>query len=291
MPALPTAQIPGVYHRRVGDILVTAVCDGYMDGSYDIFRNVDADEVDEVLAAAFRPSPPRISINCFIVRAKDRIALVDTGSADSMGPTLGRLPESMAAAGIGFADVDTVLLTHVHPDHSNALTAPDGTRNFDNAELVVSEADVRHWHDDAEMAKANERQKLRYFQWGRFQLKPYADRRRHAAGEVFPGVTALPIPGHTPGHTAYIVASGGETMMIWGDTCHVPEIQLRRPSATMIFDSDPDAAAASRRRVLDMVATDRLLVGGMHLHFPGFAHIVRDGAGYDAIPESWAFTV
>ncbi len=291
MTALPTDQIPGVYHRRIGDLLVTALCDGYMDGNYEIFRNVDPAEVDDVLGAAFRPSPPRISINCFLIRTKDRVALVDTGSADSMGPTLGRLPESMAATGVTFADVDTVLLTHVHPDHSNALTAADGTRNFENAELVVSEADVRHWHDDAAMSKANDRQKLRYFEWGRFQVKPYADRRRHAEGDVFPGVTALPIPGHTPGHTAYLIASGNESMLIWGDTCHVPEIQLRRPSATMIFDSDPEAAAASRRRVLDMVATDRLLVGGMHLHFPGFAHVVREGAGYAAITEGWAFTV
>lgn len=291
MTALPAAQIPGVYHRRIGDILVTAVTDGYLDAPYEIFRNVDRAEVDDVLGAAFRPCPPRISINCFLIRTKDRVALVDTGSADSMGPTLGRLPESMAATGAGFADVDTVLLTHVHPDHSNALTSPEGTRNFGNAELVVSEADVKHWHDDAAMARANESQKVRYFQWGRFQLKPYLDRRKHAEGEVFPSVTAMPVPGHTPGHTAYMIASGDQSMLIWGDVCHVPEIQLRRPSATMIFDSDPETAAASRRRVLDMVATDRLLVGGMHLHFPGFAHVVRDGAGYAAIPEGWAFTM
>lgn len=291
MTALPTDQIPGVYHRRIGDILVTALSDGYMDGSYEIFRNVDRAEVDDVLGAAFRPAPPRISINCFLIRTKDRVALVDTGSADSMGPTLGRLPQSMAATGVTFADVDTVLLTHIHPDHSNALTAADGTRNFENAEVVVSEADVKHWHDDAAMARANESQKVRYFQWGRFQIKPYADRRRHAEGEVFPGVTAIATPGHTPGHTCYLVASGNEQMLIWGDTCHIPEIQLRRPSATMIFDSDPDAAAAARRKVLDMVATDRMLVGGMHLHFPGFAHVTRDGAGYTAIPEGWAFTV
>lgn len=289
MPKLPAEQVPGVYHRRVGQILVTALSDGYLDAPYEIFNNVERTEVDEVLGANFRPTPPRISVNCFLIRTGDRIALVDTGSADSMGPTLGRLPEVMSAAGVSSADIDTVLLTHMHPDHSNGLTSKDGERRFRNAELVVSELDVRHWHDDAARARANERQQLRYFDWARFQFKPYSDSWRNASGEVFPGVTAIPAPGHTPGHTAYLIASGSDSMLIWGDICHVPEIQLRRPDVTMIFDSDPAAAAQTRGRILDMVATDRTLIGGMHLHFPGFGHIVRQGPGYAAMPEGWAF--
>ena len=289
MTDLPAEQIAGVFHRRIGDILVTAVSDGYLDAPYEVLRNVDRPEADEVLSACFRRTPPRISVNCFLIRTKDRVALVDTGSAATMGPTLGRLPRSMAATGVNMADVDTVLLTHMHPDHSNGLTDPAGARMFENAEIVVAESDVRHWCDDAAMARANDAQKERYFRMARFQIAPYAGRRRDASGEVFPGVHAIPAPGHTPGHTTYLVASGDESLLIWGDICHVPEIQLRRPSAVMIFDSDPDQAAATRRRVLDMVAADRQLVTGMHMHFPGFSRIRRDGAGYEAIPEAWAF--
>ena len=85
---------------------------------------------------------------------------------------------------------------------------------------------------------------------------------------MFPGVTAIPCHGHTPGHTSFLISSGNEQLLIWGDTVHVPEIQTARPEVCMEFDTDPDAAAVTRRRVFDMVATDRLAITGMHLHFP-----------------------
>jgi glyoxylase-like metal-dependent hydrolase (beta-lactamase superfamily II) len=107
-------------------------------------------------------------------------------------------------------------------------------------------------------------------------------------GEVFPGTTAMEFHGHTPGHCGYMISSGSEQLLIWGDIAHVPEVQLARPEVTVVVDSDPAAAAATRRRVLDMVATDRLLITGMHLHYPGFAHIARrNGGGYALVPEAW----
>lgn len=291
MAKLPTTQVPGVYHRRIGDVLVTALSDGYLDAPFDVMRNVAPAEADEALKARFRPSPPRISVNCFLIRSGGRTAIVDTGSGDTMGPTLGRLPEMMETAGVARADVDTVLLTHMHPDHSNGLTSPDGQRLFPAAQIVVGEADLRHWHDDAAMARADERQKVRYFQAARFQAAPYLDRVVPAAGEVFPHVRAVPFPGHTPGHTGYLVESDGESLLIWGDICHVPDIQVPRPEVAMVFDSDPDAAAATRLRAFDMVASDGILITGMHLHFPGFSHLVRRAGGYDLVPESWALAL
>lgn len=287
----PYEQVPALYHRRIGDILVTALSDGYLDAPYEIFQNADAAEVDAALGDSFRRTPPRISVNCFLIRHGGRVALVDTGSAATMGPTLGRLPETMAAAGAALDDVDTVLLTHMHPDHSNGLTNPAGERQFRNAEIVVSDADLKHWNDDGAMARATERQRTRYFESARFQIAPYMDRLKDARGEVFPGVTAIAAPGHTPGHTAYLVSSGEESLLIWGDVCHVPEVQLRRPEVTMVFDSDLQQAAATRRRILDMTAADKQLVAGMHLHFPGFARVRAAGDGFTAIAESWAFTM
>src|SRR5690606_22455908 len=113
------------------------------------------------------------------------------------------------------------------------------------------------------------------------QLGPYHSQLRTIRdGEVFPGVTAIPIPGHTPGHTAYLIADGDESVLVWGDTVHVPEIQVRNPDVTLDFDSDPDASAAMRRRIFDMATTDRMLIAGMHVHFPGFSYVVRRGSGY-----------
>ncbi|MEJ8570487.1 MBL fold metallo-hydrolase [Microbaculum marinum] len=289
MNVIPDAQVPGIYHRRIGDILVTALTDGYYDTPLASFNAVTEEEAAAILAENFQPAPPRVSINCFLIRSGGRTAIVDTGAGGSMGPTLGVLPRSLAALGVSEGEIDTVLLTHLHPDHSNGLTDPDGNALFASAEVVVSSADLLYRSDDAERSRFNAVQQRRYFDDARFQMAPYMDRVRDASGEVLPGVTATPLAGHTPGHTGYVVSSGNDALLIWGDTCHVPELQLPNPDVTVAFDVDSAAAARTRRRVLDWAASDRLLVAGMHLHFPGFIHVVRRNGGYQALPESWRY--
>jgi glyoxylase-like metal-dependent hydrolase (beta-lactamase superfamily II) len=289
MVQVPQQQIPGVYHRRIGEIVVTALADGYLDGTVEVLRNIEPAEAAGMLAAAFRPGR-RTSVNCFAVYSAGRLALIETGSGNYLQPTAGKLRANLAAAGIDPAEIERVLLTHMHPDHSAGLTDPaSGRPVFPNAELVVHADEPRHWDDDAAMAQASERAKKLYFQAAREQIAPYRDRLRtfDAGGEVFPGVIATPLIGHTPGHTGYLISSGGESLLIWGDIIHVPEIQVPRPEVTIEFDTDPEAAAAVRRRTFDMVATDRLLIAGMHVHYPGFAHVVRSGSSYALLPEAW----
>jgi glyoxylase-like metal-dependent hydrolase (beta-lactamase superfamily II) len=206
-----------------------------------------------------------------------------------MAATGGRLLANLAAAGIDPASIESVLLTHMHPDHSAGLTdMTTGKLNFPNAELVMHENEPRHWFDDAAMAKGDDREKKLFFQAGREQTDPYRKQwRLFQGGEVLPGVTAMPFHGHTPGHTGYLLNSGGESLLIWGDIVHVPEVQTARPEVCMAFDTDKAQAEATRRKVFDMVATDRLMVTGMHLHFPGFTHLVRQGTGYRLIPMAW----
>ncbi len=280
-------QVPAVYHRRIGDIVVTALSDGYLDTPLASFTSITEEEAAARLRQRFQPAPPRVSINAFVIRSGGRTAIVDTGAGDTMGKTLGLLPQSLNAMQVSRSDIDTVLLTHLHPDHSNGLAGNDGTALFPKAELVVSEADMRFRHDNSIRSRFTEIQQRRYFNDPRFQVAPYADRTKHAQGEVFPGVTAVPLPGHTPGHTGYLISSGNESLLIWGDVCHAQELQLADPGISVTFDVDNDAAIATRRRILDQVASDKLLVAGMHVHFPGFIHVVRNGNGYAAEPESW----
>jgi glyoxylase-like metal-dependent hydrolase (beta-lactamase superfamily II) len=139
----------------------------------------------------------------------------------------------------------------------------NGQRLFPNAELVIHENELAHWFDDGAMSKVDERSRQLYFGAGREQVAPYRDRTRlFRQGEVFPGVTAVPSLGHTPGHTAYLIASGNDQLMIWGDTVHVPEVQTAFPEAGMAFDTDLAAAAASRKRMFDRVSADGVLAPG-----------------------------
>jgi glyoxylase-like metal-dependent hydrolase (beta-lactamase superfamily II) len=292
MTPQPAQQISGVYHRRIGDIVVTAVSDGYLDGGLDVMRNVDVEKANQLLRDAFRPAR-RTSVNAFVIHSRGRRAIVDTGSGNYLLPTAGFVQRNLAAGGIDPKSIDTVLLTHMHPDHSAGLVdMSNGQLLFPNAELIMHENEPAHWFDDGAMAKADERSRKLYFLAGREQVEPYKSRTRlFRQGEVFPGVTAVPRLGHTPGHTAYLIASGNDQLMIWGDTVHVPEVQTAYPQAGMAFDTDLAAAAASRKRMFDRVSADGILIAGMHLHFPAFSRLARRGDAYELYPEAWVHTL
>ncbi|MBV9248948.1 MAG: MBL fold metallo-hydrolase, partial [Acetobacteraceae bacterium] len=137
MTPIPTQQIPGVYHRRIGDVVVTALSDGYLDGTVDVLQNITPADATKMLHDAFRPGR-RTSVNCFLIRSAGRIALIETGSGNYLQPTAGKLQNNLAAAGIDPAAIERVILTHMHPDHSAGLTDPaNGRKLFPNAELVV----------------------------------------------------------------------------------------------------------------------------------------------------------
>jgi len=108
---------------------------------------------------------------------------------------------------------------------------------------------------------------------------------------VFPGVTAVPSLGHTLGHTAYLIASGNDQLMIWGDTVHVTEVQPAFPEAGIAFDTDLAGAASARKRIFDRVSADGVLIAGMHLHLPAFSRLRRRGDGYALHPEAWVHTL
>ncbi|HEX8417070.1 MAG TPA: MBL fold metallo-hydrolase [Methylobacterium sp.] len=280
--------LPGVLRWNLGDLTVTVLNDGYLQGSLDLVVGIPKDEAGALQAAGFRSDAPRITLNAFLITGPGRKpVLIDTGMGSLGGDTLGRVPAALAAAGVGADEIATVLLTHLHPDHAGGLITADGAAAYPNAELVLHADEAAHWLDAGALSRAPDGAKP-YFENAQKAVAPYAGRVKHqTGGEVLPGVVAVPLPGHTPGHTGFRIGTGARHLMMWTDIVHLPAIQFRNPDAGMVFDVDADQARAVRRHILDEVASERTLIAGSHLEFPALGYVARDGAGYSFVPELW----
>ncbi len=290
--ARPTHQAPGIHHKAVGDLIVTALNDGMFEGSFAMLAGLESGTAEQMHRARFRAIPPRLAVNSFLVQSADRTILVDSGCGGVFGPGLGKLAGNLAALGIEPKDVDTVLCTHLHPDHVGGLVDAAGKAVFPNAVLAVHADDHIFWGDDATLAGAASDDMKGYVALARSTIAAYADRTTLlTGGEAVPGISIVPAPGHTPGHSGWMIASGDAALLIWGDIVHMPGIQFARPDAGMGFDIDGAQAIATRRRIMDMVATDRLTVAGMHLDFPCFGHVAKASEGYAFVPDVWTPTL
>nr|WP_246732893.1 MBL fold metallo-hydrolase [Methylobacterium sp. BTF04] len=276
----------------LGDLTITVMNDGYLQGSLDLVTGIDKDEAGSLQAAGFRAHDPRITLNAFLITGPGRKpVLIDTGMGGFGGDTVGRLPAALAAAGVRAEEIGTVLLTHLHPDHAGGLITADGAAAFPEAELVMHADEAAHWLGDEALTRAPDAAKL-YFVNAAKATAPYADRLRTVtAGEVAPGITIRPLPGHTPGHSGYRIVSGNASLLMWADIVHLPAIQFKQPEAGMVFDVDGDQARATRRTVLEEVASERSFIAGAHLEFPALGYVTRDGAGYSFVPELWVAAV
>ena len=284
---IATDQVPGVYRRMVGDVLVTALSDGHAIFPPGILQGISPDEVETLQRAAGRRPPFTTAVNTFLLQWPDRTVLVDAGAGALMGPGAGRMRHNLEEAGVSAAEIDVVLLTHLHSDHIGGLLDSAGAAVFADADLVVPEAEAAYWLSETNRAAAPEARQ------GTFDLihktvGAYGDRvRRFRGTDPLPGIEAVSLPGHTPGHTGYAVGAGSDRLLIWGDILHVPEVQAAIPAATLPFDSDPALATKTRLDILERAAAEDLLVTGMHMHFPGFVRIARSGTGYTVQPEIW----
>jgi glyoxylase-like metal-dependent hydrolase (beta-lactamase superfamily II) len=292
MIAKPQCQPSGLYHIAIGDILVTAVNDGTFQASFDLIAGIDHEECARIERAAFRPVPPKMTMNAFLIQTGDHLALIDTGCGTSMGPTLGMVCRNLATMGVEPGDIDTILVTHLHPDHINGLVDEQGAAIFPNAELIVNEAELQFFRDPESPSRSPQGEPQEFFAGAARATRPYEERIRTVRdGPVLPGVTAITQPGHTPGHTGWLVERGNDAVMIWGDIAHMPTLQLAAPHAGTILDIDREQAVATRKKAFDMAATDRLRIAGIHLDFPAFGHIERRGAAYAFVPEVWRAVV
>jgi glyoxylase-like metal-dependent hydrolase (beta-lactamase superfamily II) len=256
----------------VGGIRIVALCDGHVDIDLGRFQSLDRDAARPLAAAGgVALDDLAVSVNAFLIETPDRLYLVDAGNGRIRGPGLGHLKTALAAAGHRPEDIDVVLMTHMHGDHCVGLYDDAGRAVFDRAEM-------------SRASGLNEIQRSQ-LEFARTAFAAYADRTSFAmpGREVAPGIEMVALPGHTPGHVGYLV--GAANVLIWGDIVHVPALQVPRPDWYFLFDADPEAAIATRVRILDRAAADALIVAGAHLPFPGMARIVRDGDRLRYLPE------
>lgn len=264
--------------RRIGDADVTVLTDGVFAFPPDLFPGTPGDRIDSLLADA-GATAIETNFNATLIRTGGRLVLADAGPRDLFGPTCGNLPAALSEAGVTPAQIDTLFATHLHPDHIAGMIAADCSAVFPNAELTVSATEHAFWSDPA---RTSEGALKDWGQLARAVLTAYANRLRllHPQGEIAPGLTALPLPGHTPGHGGWRLSSGDAQLVHVGDIVHAPALQVADPDIAIAFDIDSDTARAQRKRLLDMIATDRLMFTGGHFLHPAFYGLERDGAGY-----------
>ena len=289
-PPKAGSQAPSFFRYKLGDLEITAVGDGFLQRPLDGFvRNVDVADVKKTLTAQGLPDTHiRVPYTTLVVNTGSKLIVFDTGNGEfAPAATTGHWMKNFRAAGFAPEMVDTVVLSHFHGDHINGLRKKDGTATFPNAEVMVPEAEYAFWMDEARMNNAPEAMKGA-FRGVHFALDPIAkDVKRFAWDkEILPGITTVRAEGHTPGHTAFVLASGKETMMFVADITNTPLLFARHPEWQVMFDMDPAQAITTRKRILDMASADRIRCAFYHGPFPSAGQVSKDGAGYrlDLIP-------
>lgn len=289
--AAPMAKTPapGYYRIMLGNFEVTPLSDGTVDLPVDQLLSDKPEKNRAALAKSFLKSPVETSDNAFLVNTGSKLVLIDTGAGVLFGPTLGKLLANMQAAGYAPEQVDEVYLTHMHSDHLGGLTV-ETKAAFPNAVVRAAKREADHWLSQANMDKAPEDGKGS-FKNAMAALDPYVKAGRFQTFdgdvEVSPGIRALGGHGHTPGHTTFVVESGGQKMMVIGDLIHVAAVQFENPAVTIGFDGDQKAAAAARKKLFDRAAKEGALIGGAHLQFPGLGHLRTEGKGYRFVPVNY----
>ncbi len=275
--AAPPAVRAEVFRFRIGTLDAFALKDGDIDAPNDgttfgVGRKPE--QVAALLAAADEPVDAlHLSIQPLLVRDGARILLFDTGAGDASFARAGRLPEALRAAGVEPAQVTDIFLSHRHPDHTGGLLTRAGAPAFPNTTIHLSAPEweaLRNDRDAATLAAAIA-PKVETFQPG---------------AQIVPGmVTAVAADGHTPGHSAYEIASGDERLLYIGDTAHHFVVSVQRPEWTVQYDENAPLAQTRRRALLQRAADEDLRVYAVHFPFPGLGRIRAQGEGFVWMPE------
>jgi glyoxylase-like metal-dependent hydrolase (beta-lactamase superfamily II) len=286
---------PAYFYRfGLGNAEVTVVSDGPLPlgPPKGTFIGVPDDEVKKMLSDNFL-SPDNVVLeqNSPIVNTGDKLVLFDTGMGTSkmFGPATGRQQKSMAEAGIKPGDIDAVVLSHAHIDHIGGIVGEDGKSLFPNAQFYIAQSDFDFWTDEGKLGGAAKD----FVIHARKNLLPVRDRLVFFKDgqEFLPGIQAISAPGHTVGHTIFMVTSQGKSFAFLGDLTHHPILLLEKPRMQFSYDTDPKQAAETRVKLLDMIAANKVPVMSYHFAWPGYGHIAKTSEGFHYYPEAMSLAL
>lgn len=287
------AQAPGYYRMMLGDFEVTSLSDGTVQlPMLKLLTNTSPATVAAALKKGYLKESVETSVNTYLVNTGTRLVLIDTGAASLFGPTLGKLLNNLQAAGYKPEQVDEIYITHMHPDHVGGLMAAS-SRAFPNATLRIAKADTDYWLSQANLAAAPDGAKG-FFQGAMASVNPYqtAGKLQPFEGdtELVPGIRTLSSAGHTPGHTAYLVESKGQKLLLSGDILHFAALQFANPKVTIQFDTNSAMAMKAREHLLADAAKNGYVVGLTHVAFPGLGHVraADQGKGFAWVPLNYS---
>jgi glyoxylase-like metal-dependent hydrolase (beta-lactamase superfamily II) len=279
----------GIHRMKLGNFEVTTLLDGYLDVPTAVLQG-DAAHIREHLEASGQKmdAPIRLPVNTFLINTGNKLVLIDAGGAKMLGPTAGRFSQCLVAAGHTLEQIDEVYITHMHGDHLHGTVTPEGGPLFPNAIIRIAKADIDYWGSPQVEAAAPENQKGRFVAAKR-AIAAYGERIKpfELGVELTPGIRSVSAVGHTPGHSCYMVESNGQKLLLLGDLMHVAAVQFPRPEITVGFDWNQNTARGARKELFEQVARERILVGAVHVAFPGIGALRPVGTGYVFTPVTW----